>query len=104
MTKIHGDRQNFTGPHGRGWRRCICTIEKAVRKASEYSSGREAVRKKGDQCAAHVSPDRIKTMGGLPICKAHERQWERRLSEAEEQKKALRRKYDPGPLYEERMI
>ena len=40
-------------------------------------------------------------MGGLPICAAHEAQWERRLSEAEEQKKALRAKYDPGPLYEE---
>jgi len=98
MTKIHSDRQNFTGPKARGWRRCICTVEKTVRKASEYSSSREAARKKGNQCSAQVSPDRIKTMGGLPICKAHEAQWERRLSEAEEQKKALRAKYDPGPL------
>jgi hypothetical protein len=40
-------------------------------------------------------------MGGLPICKAHEAQWERRLSEDEERRKALRAKYDPGPLYSE---
>jgi len=101
MTKVHGDRQNFTGPSRRGWGRCICTVETTVRKASERPSNREAARKKGAQCSAHVSPERIKTMGGLPICKAHEAQWEHRLSEAEEQKKALRRKYDPGPLYEE---
>ena len=101
MTKIHGDRQNFTGPSGRGWGRCICTVEKTVRKASEYSSHREAARRKGAQCSAHVSPERIKQMGGLPICKAHEDQWERHLSEDEERRKALRRKYDPGPLYEE---
>ena len=98
MTKIHSNRQGFTGPKGRGWRRCICTVETTVRKGGEYTSIREAARKKGAQCSAHVSPERIKTMGGLPICKAHEAQWERRLSEAEEQKKALRAKYDPGPL------
>ena len=100
MTKIHGDRQDFTGPKARGWRRCICTVEKTVRKASEYSSSREATRKKGDQCSAHVSPERIKKMG-LPICKGHEDQWKRHVAEDEERRKALRRKYDPGPLYEE---
>jgi hypothetical protein len=100
MTKIHGDRQNFTGPSGRGWGRCICTVEKTVRKASEYSSHREAARKKGDQCSRHVSPDRIKKMG-VPICKAHEGQWERHVSEDEERRKWLRRKYDPGPLSSE---
>jgi hypothetical protein len=98
MTKIHSNRQDFTGPKGRGWRRCICTVEKTKREAKEYPSRREATRKKGNQCSAQVSPDRIAQMGGLPICKAHEGQWERRLSEAEEQKKALRAKYDPGPL------
>ena len=81
--------------------RCICTVEITIRNASEYPSHREAARKKGTQCSAHVSPDRIQQMGGLPICKAHEAQWERRLSEDEERRKALRRKYDPGPLYEE---
>jgi hypothetical protein len=101
MTKIHGDRQDFTGPSGRGWRRCICTVETTEGKASESPSHRVAARKKGDQCSAHVSPDRIKKMGGLPICKAHEDQWERHLSEDEERRKALRRKYDPGPLYPE---
>ena len=102
MTKIrHGDRQNFTGPSGRGWKRCLCTVENTKREASEYLSTREAARKKGNQCSAHVSPDRIQQMGGLPICKAHEAQWERRLSEDEERRKALRRKYDPGPLYSE---
>ena len=100
MTKVHGDRQNFTGPSGRGWKRCLCTIETTKREASEYPSTREAVRKKGNQCSAHVSPERIKQMG-VPICRAHEDQWERRLSEDEERRKTLRKKYDPGPLYEE---
>ena len=101
MTKIHGDRQDFTGPSGRGWKQCLFTVETTRRKASESPYIRTAARRKGTQCSAHVSPDRIKKMGGLPICKAHERQWERRLSEDEERRKALRRKYDPGPLYEE---
>ena len=97
MTKVHGKRQNFTGPSGRGWKRCICTVETTKSQASESPSNREATRKKGTQCSAHVSPDRVKKMG-LPICPVHEAQWERRLSEAEERKKVLRAKYDPGPL------
>jgi hypothetical protein len=101
MTKIHGDRQDFTGPSGRGWKRCICTVERTERKASEYPSHRQAARRKGAQCSAHVSPDRIQKMGGLPICKAHEGQWERHVAEDEKRRKALRAKYDPGPLYSE---
>ncbi len=101
MTIPHGSSQRFSGPKGSGWGRCICTVEITKRESSERPSMREAARKKGSQCSAHVSPDRIKQMGGLPICNVHEAQWERRLLEAEEQKKALRAKYDPGPLYEE---
>jgi len=98
MTKIHSNRQDFTGPKGRGWRRCICTVENTIREAKEYPSCREATRKKGNQCSAQVSPERVKQMGGLPICKVHEGQWERHVAEDEERRKALRRKYDPGPL------
>ncbi len=100
MSKTHGDRQDFTGPCAKGWRRCICTVETTERKAKEYLSQRAAVRRKGSQCSAHVSPGRIKKMG-LPICAAHEDQWERHLSEDEGRRKVLRAKYDPGPLYEE---
>jgi hypothetical protein len=102
MTKTHGDgrSQRFSGPRGRGWRRCICTVETTTGKAKENPSGREAARKKGSQCSVHVSPDRIKKIG-LPICPAHEGSWRRLVAEDEERRKALRAKYDPGPLYSE---
>ena len=100
MTKAHSDRQDFTGPSGKGWRRCICTVEATQKEAKEYPSARQAVRKKGSQCSVRVSPQRIKEMG-LPICKMHEDQWGRHVAKDGEQRKALRNKYDPGPLYGE---
>ena len=97
---VHGDRQFFAGKRADGYRRCIGTVETTIKKAREHPSVRIAVRKKGDQCSAWVSPKQIKKMI-LPICKAHEKQWERRVAEDAKRRKALRDKYDPGPLYEE---
>jgi len=100
MTNDHGNRRDSTGPRGKGWKRCICTIEVTQKEAREYPSTRKAIRKKGNQCSVRVSPQRIKEMG-LPICTTHEDQWKRHVAEDEERRKALRNKYDPGPLYEE---
>jgi hypothetical protein len=97
---IHGDRQFFTGSKSKGYRQCICTVEETIKKSREYPSIRIAARKKGDQCSAWVSPKQIKKMV-FPICTAHEKQWERHVTEDARRRKALRDKYDPGPLYEE---
>ena len=80
-----------------GHKQCVYSVRTSS-KSEERS--RTNVRFEGHQCARYVPPKRIE-MRGLPICDTH---WPPHLEDLERDEStraALRRKYDPGPLYNE---
>ncbi len=82
-----------------GYKYCSYKVVRTNLVPKESASGRRTpVIVKGQQCKKLVNPERIKELGGVPICHKHEGLYLADLDEAEALRQRLRDKYDPGPL------
>ena len=80
----------------RGWKYCVYDVTRSV-EAVDYGYKRQSQRRKGDRCRHIVHPKAIAKLG-LPICRRHEEMFMADMAEDETRRKAMRAKYDPGPL------
>ncbi len=82
-----------------GYKYCLYKVARTNLVPKESASGcRTPVSVKGQRCKKLVNPERIKELGGVPICHKHKALYLADLDEAEALGKKLRAKYDPGPL------